>query len=243
MIMLQVSVRKRLKYFDLDIAFTCPEKKRLVLIGPSGAGKTTLIRMIAGLEKPDEGRIAFGDEVWFDSLQGIHLPPQKRGLGYVFQEYSLFPHLNLYQNAAFAAAEGKIVDDLLNLFGIAHLRNRRPPMVSGGERQRCAICQALARRPRLLLLDEPFSALDALTRRKLREEIRNLKKIFSFPIIYVTHDLNEAFFLADELISVVEGKIDKDWLKRTIQVESASPLPEPTVRLLRPTLAACLNKP
>jgi len=87
------------------------------------------------------------------------------------------------------------------------------------------------------------SALDALTRRKLREEIRGLKKTFSFPIIYVTHDLNEAFFLADELISVVEGKIDKDWLKRTIQVESASPLPAPTVRLLRPTLAACLNKP
>jgi len=241
--MLQVSVRKKLKYFDLDIAFTCPEEKLLVLIGPSGAGKTTLIRMIAGLEKPDEGHIAQGNEIWFDSLRGINLPPQKRGLGYVFQEYTLFPHLSLYRNASFAAADRKEVDDLLTLFGIAHLRNRRPPMVSGGERQRCAICQALARRPRLLLLDEPFSALDALTRRKLREEIRGLKKTFSFPIIYVTHDLNEAFFLADELISVVEGKIDKDWLKRTIQVESASPLPAPIVRLLQPTLAACLNKP
>jgi len=241
--MLQVSVRKKLKYFDLDIAFTCPEEKLLVLIGPSGAGKTTLIRMIAGLEKPDEGHIAQGNEIWFDSLRGINLPPQKRGLGYVFQEYTLFPHLSLYRNASFAAADRKEVDDLLTLFGIAHLRDRKPRMVSGGERQRCAICQALARRPRLLLLDEHFSALDALTRRKLREEIKGLKKTFSFPMIYVTHDLNEAFFLADELISIVEGKIDRGWLQRNIEVEPSAAFPAPTYRIPQLALVGCLNKP
>jgi len=241
--MLQVSVRKRLKYFDLDIAFACPEEKLLVLIGPSGAGKTTLIRMIAGLEKPDEGRIVLGNEIWFDSLRGINLPPQKRGLGYVFQEYTLFPHLTLYRNAAFAAADRKEVDSLLTLFGIVHLRDRKPRMVSGGEQQRCAICQALARHPRLLLMDEPFSALDALTRRKLREEIKGLKKAFSFPMIYVTHDLNEAFFLADELIPVVEGKMNKRWMQMMIKVEQSEALPVPPVRAPRLVPAGCGGKP
>ncbi len=240
--MLQVSVRKRLKYFDLDISFSCPEEKLLVMIGPSGAGKTMLIRLIAGLEKPDEGRIALGEEVWFDSRQGISLPPQKRGLGYVFQEYTLFPNLSLYQNAAFAATDLKLVDHLLDRFGIAHLRDRKPRMVSGGERQRCAICQALARNPRLLLFDEPLSALDALTRRKLREEIKGLKNTFAFSTVYVTHDLNEAFFLADELITLVEGKINKRWLQMMIKVEQSEALSLPSVWAPRLAQAVCGGK-
>ena len=125
-----------------------------------------------------------------------------------FRIIALFPHLNLYDNAAFAAVDKKEVDDLFDLFKIDHLRKRKPQMVSGGERQRCAICQALARHPRLLLLDEPFSALDVVTRRGLREELKNLKGTLSCPIIYVTHDINEALYLADEILPVVEGKID-----------------------------------
>jgi len=156
------SFKKRLKYFDLNISFSCAKRNMVVMIGPSGGGKTTTIRMLAGLEKPEEGRIVFGDEVWFDSLRRINVPTQKRRLGYVFQDYNLFPHLNLYDNAAFAAVDKGEIDDLFELFKINHLRQRKPHMVSGGERQRCAICQALARHPRILLLDEPFSALDPL---------------------------------------------------------------------------------
>lgn len=217
--MISASFRKRLKYFDVDVSLCCQTGKMTVMIGPSGGGKTTIIRMLAGLEKPDEGHIVFGDEVWFDSLRQINAKPQLRRLGYVFQDYNLFPHLNLFDNAAFAAADRKEVDVLFDLFKISHLRKRKPHMVSGGERQRCAICQALARHPRLLLLDEPFSALDVVTRRGLREEIKSLKDRLSCPIIYVTHDINEALFLADEILPVVEGKIDEGWMQRTITRE------------------------
>jgi molybdate transport system ATP-binding protein len=140
----------------------------------------------------------------------------------VFQDYTLFPNLNLYDNAAFAAVDKKEVDVLFELFKIDHLKKRRPHMVSGGERQRCAICQALARHPRLLLLDEPFSALDVITRRGLREELKNLKGKLSCPVIYVTHDINEALFLADEILPVVDGKNDDGWLQRTITREPGS---------------------
>ena len=213
------SFRKKLKYFDLDVSFACQTEKMLVMIGPSGGGKTTVIRMLAGLETPDAGRVVFGDEVWFDSDRHINVKPQKRRLGYVFQDYSLFPHLNLFDNAAFAAVDKKEVDELFNLFKIIHLRKRKPHMVSGGERQRCAICQALARHPRLLLLDEPFSALDVVTRRGLREELKSLKGTLSCPVIYVTHDINEALFLADEILPLVEGTIDRGWMQRTITRE------------------------
>src|SRR5690606_6745432 len=187
--------------------------------------KTTIVRMLAGLEKPDRGTITFGDEVWFDCSRGIHLPPRKRRLGYVFQDYSLFPHLTLFENAAFAAVDHREVNDLLDLFGIGHLRDRKPHQVSGGERQRCAICQALARHPRLLLLDEPLSALDVVTRRGLREEIKSLKGKLSCPIIYVTHDINEALFLADEILPVVDGKADYGWMQRTITREPGEGTP------------------
>jgi len=182
------------------------------MIGPSGGGKTSIIRMIAGLDRPARGSITFNDQVWFDSARRIHEKPQGRRLGYVFQDYTLFPHLTLYENAAFAAVDTREVDELFEMFSIGHLKKRRPHMVSGGERQRCAICQALARRPQLLLLDEPFSALDAMTRGVLREELKGLKRRFPFPVIYVTHDVNEALYLADVMLPVVKGRVDPGWL-------------------------------
>jgi molybdate transport system ATP-binding protein len=213
---LQITLEKKLKYFDIDVTFSCSDKELLVMIGPSGGGKTSIIRMIAGLDRPDAGKIVFNGETWFDSSSRISAPPQKRKLGYVFQDYTLFPHLTLYENAAFAAVSKKEVNELLESFGIDHLRNRKPNMVSGGERQRCAICQALARRPQVLLLDEPFSALDVVTRRSLREIVKGLKMKRSFPIIYVTHDINEALFLADETLPIVDGKVDRNWMQRTV---------------------------
>lgn len=218
---ISASLKKKLQYFDLEISFSCASENMMVMIGPSGGGKTTIIRMLAGLTSPDEGRVVFGDEIWFDSVRRINVAPQKRRLAYVFQDYTLFPHLNLYENAAFAAVDKKEIEGLFDLFKISHLQKRKPHMVSGGERQRCAICQALARHPRLLLLDEPFSALDVITRRGLREELKSLKDTLSCPIIYVTHDINEALFLADEILPVVEGKSDKGWMQRTITREPA----------------------
>ena len=213
---LQISIKKRLKYFDLAVDMTCSDGELVALIGPSGSGKTTLVRLIAGLDRPDEGRIVYDSETWFDSARNIDLPPRLRRLGYVFQDYTLFPHLNLRENVLFATHDRREAEGLLSTFGIAHLSDRKPAGVSGGERQRCAICQALARKPRVLLLDEPFSALDFATRRKLGKELQGLKEQAAFPMVYVTHDIQEAYALADGIVSIVDGQIDKGWLQRTL---------------------------
>jgi molybdate transport system ATP-binding protein len=180
---LEVSVKKALPSFDLNLSFKVESGELKVLIGPSGAGKSTIIRMIAGLEKPDEGLIEYHGEKWVDTARKIFLKPQKRNVGYVFQDYRLFPHLTVYQNAAFAAQDKSKVEDLLHLFGIWDLKDFMPHKISGGERQRCAICQNLARSPRVLLLDEPFSALDVENRRKLRRELKALKREMPLPPI------------------------------------------------------------
>ena len=211
---LDVTVAKQLDLFTLDVSFSCSRGSVIVLIGPSGSGKTTIVRTIAGLEKPDSGFISYKGETWLDTRRGICSPPRKRRLGYVFQDYTLFPHLSLYGNAAFSSRDPAQVEHLLKLFGIAHLRDKKPDQVSGGERQRCAVCQALARHPQVLLLDEPFSALDVLNRRKLRDIIIGLKSELDIPIVYVTHDINEALSIADGILPIVAGKVEKNWLRR-----------------------------
>lgn len=213
---LKVELKKTLPNFDLEVSFTAKREELKVLIGPSGAGKTTLIRIIAGLERPDEGYVSYNGQVWIDTSQGIFLPPQKRHIGYVFQDYILFPHLTVYKNVAFSTTDREEVENLLKLFDIWDLRESRPHQISGGERQRCAICQSLARRPQVLLLDEPFSALDVENRRKLRQEIKSLKEKLSLPMIHVTHDLSEALLLGDDILPIVRGKIRPKWLNRQL---------------------------
>lgn len=220
---LKVAIFKKLPDFDLEVSFSCAAGRLLALVGPTGAGKTTIMRIMAGLEQPDAGKITLDGEVFFDSESGLCLPPQPRRLGYVFQEYTLFPHLSLYKNVALAAADKNKVEELLRLFGLWPLKDRKPQRLSGGERQRAALCQALARRPRVLLLDEPFSALDVVTRRKLQEELRSLKAELALPIIHVTHDLQEALFLADELLPVVRGRIDRQWLSACLPLFPHAP--------------------
>jgi molybdate transport system ATP-binding protein len=209
---LDVRIKKRLKDFELNVRFSCEEGRLLAIVGPSGAGKTTIVRLLAGLQRPDKGLITYKEEVWASTKDKIHVPARKRGIGYVFQEFTLFPHLSVYKNVAFAAHDKKTVDDLLRLFDIWPIRDSNPHTISGGERQRCAICQALARSPRVLLLDEPFSALDALTRRNLREMVKALKKELHIPIIHVTHDIREALFLADDILPVVQGRVEGKWM-------------------------------
>jgi len=219
---LYINIEKSFPSFDLACSFSCKNKRMLVLIGPSGAGKTTMVRLIAGLERPQKGIITYENDTWVDTDRRIFLRPQLRCVGLVFQDYPLFPHLNIHRNVAFAASDGKEVERLMEDFNIWHLRYRKPHEISGGERQRCAICQALARKPRILLLDEPFSALDVITRRTLRNLVIDLKSKLNIPIIYVTHDINEALAMADDVVPIVNGKIDYDWIQLPLEGEDGS---------------------
>jgi len=213
---------KRFPHFTIDVGFTCDAGQLLAFVGPSGAGKTSIIRMLAGLATPDTGLISHDHSDWFDSETSSNLPPQQRQLGYVFQDHTLFPHLTVEKNIAFAAGDQSRVEELLNLFKISELRKRKPNRISGGERQRVALAQALASDPKVLLLDEPFSALDILTRKQLRKELKELKKSLDIPILLVTHDLDEAMYLADHVLPIDRGVITRDWLTRMLPERNPS---------------------
>ena len=168
--MLRVEARTRLGALDLDVALETDAGRCLALAGPSGAGKTSILRVVAGLLQPREGRVHCGEEVWLDTGSGVDLPPERRRCGYVFQEYALFGHLRAWQNVAYGlrdtprAERRRRACELLDRFGVAELADARPPTLSGGERQRVALARALAPRPAALLLDEPLAALDSRTR-------------------------------------------------------------------------------
>lgn len=184
-----------------------------VLFGPSGSGKSTTLRCLAGLEKPDRGIIRLGDEIWFDSARGIFLPPQRRQIGYLFQDYALFPHLRVAQNIAYGL--GKIgvaerrqrIEEITALLGLSGLEDRYPRQLSGGQQQRVALARALVCRPRLLLLDEPLSALDAPTREYLRRQLRHWLVQLRIATILVTHDRIEAIALGDHIVIFEAGRV------------------------------------
>jgi molybdate transport system ATP-binding protein len=180
-----------------------------VLFGPSGCGKTTALRSLAGLERPEAGRIRIGSETWFDAGQRIHWPPQRRGVGFLFQDYALFPHLTVGGNVAYSLsrAERPRVSELLAALDLSGLENRYPNEISGGQQQRVALARALARRPRVLLLDEPLSALDTPTRDDLRPALRRMLAGIGVPVVMVTHDRSEAITLADQLIVMDRGRV------------------------------------
>ncbi len=165
-----------------------------------------MLRAVAGLRHPDSGRIALGEHVWFDASAGVDLPPERRSVGLVFQEYALFPHMTVAKNVAFGGGADR-VGELLERFGIASLANERPLSLSGGERQRVALARALARGPGVLLLDEPLSALDAHTRATVRTELQELLSQLALPTLLVTHDFRDAAALADRIGVVVSGSL------------------------------------
>jgi ABC-type sulfate/molybdate transport systems ATPase subunit len=201
---LDLAIVSALRSFELDVDLTIGAET-VALVGPSGAGKTTVLRAIAGLRKPDRGRIALGEDAWFDSVARIDLPPEQRSVGLVFQEYALFPHLTVRANVAFGGTAR--VDDLLERFHIAHLAAAKPPTLSGGERQRVALARALSRDPHVLLLDEPLSALDAHTRAVVRDELADLLRELALPALLVTHDFGDAAALADRIGVVISGRL------------------------------------
>ena len=197
----------------LDVAFRVEPGEILALVGPSGAGKSTILRMIAGLWQPTEARVTVGGRPWLDTTRSIVLPPHQRRAGIVFQSYALFPHMTAEGNVM--AAMGHLpaslrrpeAQRLLALVNLSGLAGRHPARMSGGERQRVAVARALARNPEVLLLDEPFSAVDRGTREKLHREICDLRAVLCMPVVLVTHDMDEAQLLADRMVVMDAGQM------------------------------------
>jgi molybdate transport system ATP-binding protein len=193
-----------LRSFRLELALAVG-RETFALVGPSGAGKTSVLRAVAGLVRPERGRIALNGRELLNTEAGIDRPPEERRVGFVFQEYALFPHMTVEQNVAYAG-QGRAAE-VLERFRIAHLAKARPDELSGGERQRVGLARALARRPDVLLLDEPLSALDTHTRASVRAELRSILDHLDLPVLLVTHDFQDAAVLADRVAVLVEGRI------------------------------------
>jgi molybdate transport system ATP-binding protein len=202
--------------FKLRISFSS-EDDRMVMFGPSGSGKSVTIQAIAGLLTPDRGRIALGDRVLFDSETGINLPSRQRQVGYLFQDYALFPHMTVEENIGFPLKRlwrlplpaKRQVEELMALFELEPLAKSLPQDLSGGQRQRAALARALIRRPQVLLLDEPFSALDIWLRTKMRQELADIQSRFQIPLIIITHDLEDVRMFAETLVVYGMGRISR----------------------------------
>jgi molybdate transport system ATP-binding protein len=199
---LQADFTLPLRAFALELALDV--SGTVALVGPSGAGKTSVLRVIAGLAEPGRGRVSLDGEPWLETERRLSLPPERRRVGLVFQDYALFPHLSVRANVAFGAG-GRPVEALLERFRIGRLASAHPPELSGGERQRVALARALARDPAVLLLDEPLAALDAHTKAEVRHELAELLRELALPVLLVTHDYEDAAALADEVGVLVEG--------------------------------------
>jgi molybdate transport system ATP-binding protein len=203
---------------NLDIQATIPAGELVALFGESGAGKTTLLRILAGLVIPDKGLVRFGNTVWFDSAKQINIVPQKRNISLMFQDYALFPNMTVEQNIQFAQPEKNqsALIELLEMFGLSEFRKRKPNGLSGGQKQRVALARALARKPQMLLLDEPLSALDAEMRSTLQNEITQAHQLLGVTTIMVSHDLNEVFRLASQVLCIENGAITRTGKPETV---------------------------
>ncbi len=246
--MLEVSIRKKFgvngrewrgesnerevnRTFALDVEFTAP-RGMTILFGPSGSGKTTCLRAVAGIVKPDEGRISLDERVYFDSGSGVDLPVQQRRVGFVFQDYLLFPHLTAEQNVVYGVRTDKGKDairtsktdkyerahELLSLLGIEYAARQYPRELSGGESQRVALARALASDPAIMLLDEPLSAVDVKTRALLLAEIGAVQRRTGIPFIYVTHHTAEAIEIGTHAIVIERGKVVREGFPREVLI-------------------------
>ena len=215
-----LSLKKQLRTgvgpFTLEVGFRSAAQ-RLVLYGPSGAGKTQTLRMIAGITPPDSGWVRVAGRTLFDAAAGLNLSPQQRQVGYVFQDYALFPHLTVRQNIAFALRRGwrnplrreplPEADRWIEQFGLKEVAAQLPHQISGGQRQRTALARALVTRPTALLLDEPFAALDKALRHRLREELLELQTSLQLPLLLITHDEDDVDRLAQEVVHLDAGRV------------------------------------
>jgi molybdate transport system ATP-binding protein len=211
---LSLKLRKQVNGFFLDVEWAIGNELS-VFFGFSGAGKSMTLQLISGLMAPDQGYITLGEKVLFDSGKGINVPPQTRSIGYVFQDLALFPHMTVRANIAYGI-RGSVkkkgrpkVDEVIEIFHLQGLEAKRPSEISGGQQQRVTLARALIGRPGLLLLDEPFSALDSPLRAEMQDYLIKIKKEFNIPVILVTHDLDEAYNLAEKIIIYSKGKISQ----------------------------------
>ena len=210
--MLAVQAEKQLGEFAVNVSFTS-DTAATALFGPSGAGKTSVINMIAGLLKPERGRIVLGDDVLFDSATGINVPAWRRRIGYVFQEGRLFPHFSVKRNLDYGrwvsghASDPRQLSNVIDLLNIGHLLDRRPGKLSGGERQRVAVGRALLMQPRLLLLDEPLASLDAARKHDILPYLERLRDEARVPLIYVSHNAAEIKRIASRVVRLDSGKV------------------------------------
>jgi len=212
---LSIAVQATLGAFRLDATFDTPPQGMSILFGPSGAGKSTLLRMIAGVQRPDAGHIRFGDVCWHDSATRQHTPPHQRGIGYVFQDGALFPHLDVQRNLDYGhvrtprTARTLSRDFVIDFLGLAPLLSRMPEKLSGGESQRVAIGRAILAGPQLLLLDEPMSALDDARRREIVPMLARLHRELKIPMLLVTHSLADVARLGDFVVQIAEGRVER----------------------------------
>lgn len=212
--MIDISLKKKLQSASgdmlLDVQFSVEDQKLVTLYGKSGAGKTSILKMLAGIFLPDDGFIKVGDEEWYNNQKGINFKPQKRNLGFLFQEYSLFPNMTVGENLKFALKKGQdknIVNDLIDIVDLGDLQFRKPDTLSGGQKQRVALARALVQKPKILLLDEPLSALDQEMRIKLQQYIIQVHREFKLTTILISHDISEIIKMSDCLIEIEEGKL------------------------------------
>ncbi len=211
--MIEIDVFRRLGEFEIEVEIVVEATGITALFGQSGAGKTSVVDMLAGLLRPERGRIAIGGEVLFDSARRIDLPPERRRIGYVFQEHRLFPHMSVRANLEYGlrrapAAERRIgLDQVVEVLDVAALLERRPRTLSGGEKQRISIGRALLANPRLLLMDEPLASLDAARKNEILPFIERLSAEFAVPIVYVSHSAEEIVRLADTLVLLSHGRV------------------------------------
>lgn len=216
--MLSVKIKKRLHHFELNVQFQV-KNEIAVLFGASGSGKTTILNHIAGLSNPDEGHIQLNDVIFFEGQKSL-VPVQKRKVGYLFQDYALFPHMTVEKNIFYGVNKKQskdhveTVNRLIDEVGIRHLLSKYPKQISGGERQRVALARALATEPKVLLLDEPFSALDTKTRLQCHDQLLELHKKWEIPVLLVTHNLEEAEKLGDKIYFIEKGKFVDEATKR-----------------------------
>lgn len=208
---MQVSIQKQLEAFALQVSFVLASHGITVLWGASGSGKTTLLQCLAGLLRPDAGRIACREAVWFDAERGVCLAPERRRLGYVFQDVRLFPHLSVRSNMLFGrrfrGPSGVSFEDVVALLGLGRLLHCTPSDLSGGEKQRVAVGRALLACPELLLMDEPLTGLDRGKREEIMAYVKAIPERFGVPILYVTHSDAERRFLADRVLNIEDGKL------------------------------------
>lgn len=208
---MQVSIQKQLEAFALQVSFVLASHGITVLWGASGSGKTTLLQCLTGLLRPDAGRIACREAVWFDAERGVCLAPERRRLGYVFQDVRLFPHLSVRSNILFGrrfrGPSGVSFEDVVALLGLGRLLHRTPSDLSGGEKQRVAVGRALLACPELLLMDEPLTGLDRGKREEIMAYVKAIPERFGVPILYVTHSDAERRFLADRVLNLEDGKL------------------------------------